>query len=70
LRLYTLLFGDVSFNKNKQYKDKLTKVIIAPSSFKHIKKSLASLGVDNSTIFPDIDGLCKNLEYRFTKESS
>jgi len=58
----------IAFNKNKNYKDKLTKIIIEPKHFTHIKKGLNLLGINNSTIFPDIDGLCKHLEYRFTHE--
>ncbi len=58
----------LAFNKNKNYKDKLTKITIEPKNFAHIKKGLNLLGINNSTIFPDIDGLCKHLEYRFAHE--
>jgi hypothetical protein len=59
----------IAFNKNKNYKNKLTKIIIESKHFSQIKKDLDLLGINNSTIFPDIDGLCKHLEYRFTHEN-
>ena len=55
----------ITFNENK-----LTKIIIKPKHFSHIKEDLNILGINNSMIFPDIDGLCKHLEYRFTHEKT
>ncbi|MHA4811747.1 FRG domain-containing protein [Flavitalea flava] len=56
----------VKFETNKSFKDKLVKCIIPYSGFPAIRKQLHVLGVNNSTIFPDIDGFCKHLEWRFS----
>ena len=55
----------IAFNENK-----LIKIIIKPEHFSDIKEDLNTLGINNSMIFPDIDGLCKHLEYRFTHEKT
>lgn len=57
------------FEDDKEYKEKLTKVTIHPSSFAGIRKQLHILGVNSSTIFPDIDGFCKHLEWRYSRYS-
>lgn len=57
----------VQLENNKKFKDKLSKFVIPPEYFSPIRKSLKMMGVNHSTIFPDIDGLCQHLERRFSK---
>lgn len=57
----------VSIEKNKNYKAKLTKLIIPPNKFAKLRKELHMYNVNASTLFPDIDGLCKHLQWRYTK---
>ena len=59
----------IKFETNKEFKDKLTKVIIPHKEFSIIRKQLHVLGVNNSTIFPDIDGFCRHLEWRYSRYS-
>jgi hypothetical protein len=57
----------VRFETHADFKSKLTKAIIPSNSFAAIRKQLNILGVNNSTVYPDIDGFCKHLERRFSK---
>lgn len=59
----------IKFETNKEFKNKLTKAIIPYEQFPSIRKQLHVLGVNNSTIFPDIDGFCRHLEWRYSKYS-
>ncbi len=57
----------VKFETHKEFKNKITKLIVPHDSFPRIRNSLKIMGVNHSTIFPDIDGLCQHLERRFSK---
>jgi hypothetical protein len=59
----------IKFELNKKYGYKLTKIIIQPSHFASIRKSLNLLGINNATVYPDLDGFCRHLEKRFSKQS-
>jgi hypothetical protein len=59
----------IRFETNREFKNKLTKVIIPHSKFSILRRQLHVLGVNNATIFPDIDGFCRHLEWRFSKYS-
>lgn len=59
----------IKFETKKEFKDKLTKAIIPYGQFASIRKQLHILEVNNSTIFPDIDGFCRHLEWRYSKYS-
>ncbi|GHU89073.1 hypothetical protein FACS1894155_05250 [Bacteroidia bacterium] len=59
----------IRFENNKNYKSKLTKLLIKGKDFAKIRKQLSMLGINYATIFPDIDGFCRNLEWRFAKHS-
>jgi len=56
----------VRFNEHQRYKDKLKRIVIQPGSFPTIRKELDMLGINHSTAFPDLDGLCKHLEWRYS----
>jgi hypothetical protein len=54
----------VQFEKHKRFSTKLIKLNILPGNFSEMRQRLHILGVNNATVFPDIDGLCKHLEWR------
>jgi hypothetical protein len=57
----------VRLETHHEFKNKLIKLVIPPSAFHSIRKSLSLLGINHAQIFPDIDGLCQHLERRFSK---
>lgn len=57
----------ISLEKNKVFKKGLMKIIISAEFFPSIRKSLSMLGTNDAQIFPDMDGLCRYLERRFSK---
>jgi len=59
----------IQFETNKEFKTKLSKIKIPYDYFPSIRKQLHTLGVNSSTIYPDIDGFCKHLQWRFSKYS-
>jgi hypothetical protein len=62
------LDGDtVRLESNATFRDRLTRLTIPSTNFSSIRKSLKMMGVNHSTVFPDIDGLCQHIERRFSK---
>jgi len=59
--------GFVSLEKNIRFRDRLTKFTVEASAFPDIRKHLDGCGVNRSTLFPDLVGLCSHLEWRYTK---
>jgi hypothetical protein len=57
----------VNFETNRVFSRKLTKVTIPHSQFAAIRKQLHIMGINNASVFPDIDGYCKHLEWRYSK---
>jgi hypothetical protein len=57
----------VRFETHRTFSKKLTKVMIPAGQFAAIRKQLHIMGVNNSSVFPDIDGYCKHLEWRYSK---
>jgi hypothetical protein len=57
----------VKFESHRDYKNKLTKVLIDGEYFARIRKNLDILGINHFTVFPDLDGFCKRLQWRFSK---
>jgi hypothetical protein len=56
----------VIFEKHSRFKNKLLKLIIPHEQFYYIRYRLNMLGTNYSRLFPDIDGLCRHLEWRFS----
>lgn len=56
----------VSFEKHSKFKGKLQKIIIPYGQFPRIRHRLNMLGVNSATLFPDIDGLCSHLQWRYS----
>ena len=55
----------VPLEKNRTYKNGLTKLIIPSRLFTDFKYKLNKIGVNQATIFADLDGLCGHLQWRF-----
>lgn len=56
----------IRFELHETFSAKLVKVKVPPERFSRIRKGLNILGVNSSMIFPDLDGLCKHLEWRYS----
>ena len=56
----------VKFERNKKFQKKLLKIIIPHEHFPRIRHRLNMLGVNSATLFPDIDGLCNHLKWRYS----
>lgn len=53
----------VAFETIRRIRERLTKLTIPASSFADIRSHLGRMGIDRSTLFPDIDGLCSNINW-------
>jgi len=58
----------IRFENNRNFKNKLTKLLIKGENFSKLRKQLSMLGIHYASIYPDIDGFCQNLEWRFAKK--
>jgi len=56
----------IQLETHKQFSKKLIKIIVPENRFSKIRHRLNILGVNHSTIFPDIDGLCAHLQWRYS----
>lgn len=56
----------VRFEEHANFKKKLMKIIVPPEHFSRIRHRLDMLGVNTATLFPDIDGLCSHLKWRYS----
>lgn len=50
-----------------KYKHKLIKFLIDPGLFTELRKNLNQLGINRSTLFPDIQGLAQHLDWLHSK---
>lgn len=55
-------------NTHKRYDSIFRKIIISSKSKSQIKKELFLAGISYSTLFPDLDGLSKEISYRFSNK--
>ena len=51
--------------ENPAYSEKLVKFTFDSRCFPQFRKDLNLLGVNASSMFPDLDGLCEHLEGRY-----
>jgi len=54
------------FETNNEFMDKLSKYNVPSSKFREIQSELNTLGINDSTLFPDLDGFCKYLTSKYT----
>ncbi|MFW5983110.1 MAG: FRG domain-containing protein [bacterium] len=57
----------VGLEKNKSYKERIIKLLIPADEKPDILKKLDKFGVNNQTIFPDFEGVCKQLNWEYEK---
>ncbi|MFO0836247.1 MAG: FRG domain-containing protein [Phycisphaerales bacterium] len=60
----------VRFERNEKYKERLSVVEMEESQLSRFRQELDLLGISRATLFPDLDGLCRHLEWvhAFTDE--
>lgn len=56
----------IALERHVKYSSKLTKIEIHPEHFRALRMELIMLGINNATLFPDLDGLCKHLSMRYS----
>jgi len=56
----------VRFDAHSGFKGRLIKIKIPHKCFPDLRSKLNIAGINSSTVFPDIDGLCKHLEWRYS----
>jgi hypothetical protein len=56
----------IAFEKNTMYKDRLTKLAINPEVFTDLTRTLNRFGINSATLFPDLDGVCAQIEAEYT----
>ena len=54
----------ISLNHNSRYKERLFKLTIQPEYFGDLRLDLDRLGVNAATMFPDLDGLCSDIQWQ------
>lgn len=55
----------VALNEADSFKNKLLKIKIPVARFQDIRNDLNTLGVNAFTIFPELEGLCAHLQWRY-----
>lgn len=53
----------IPLEKNTIYVDSLIKIIIPGEKFRGIRYNLDRCGVNDSSLFPDLDGICQHIEW-------
>lgn len=53
----------VPLEKNAQFRKRVKKVLVPADKFSDVRSSLSQCGVNRSTLFPDLDGLCRFLTW-------
>jgi len=56
----------VPFNKIVLYQPRLVKLVVPPSTFADIRFWLDQYGINQSTVFPGLDGLSRHIEWLHT----
>jgi hypothetical protein len=59
----------IPLEKNRRYKNKLIKLLVPAAQFPSIRRELDMFNANASLLFPDLDGLCSHLSWRYTKLS-
>ena len=53
----------ISLENNKIYSSELTKFIIPSKLFAECRVKLSKMGINYATVFPDMEGLCRHIEW-------
>ena len=57
------------FNKEKMAKGKLRRFTIPVKKFNSLRKELQTLNINQATVYPDLEGLCGHLKWRYFEQS-
>ena len=55
-----------TLDRVKRLKARLVKVIIPGEAFSEIREHLGRMGINHASMFPDLDGLCKDILWNHT----
>lgn len=55
----------IPFERNEEYSERLFKIKISSKCFKECKSRLHNFGINSASMYPDIDGLAKHVEWLF-----
>jgi hypothetical protein len=58
----------VPFENNQDYNDRLFKIRIQSKCFPECKRRLHNFGINSASMYPDIDGLAKHVEWIFLEQ--
>ena len=58
----------VAFENNKDYSDKLFKIEVRSECFSECKRRLHNFGINSASMYPDIDGLAKHVEWLYLEK--
>lgn len=53
----------IPLEKNKTYKPRLKKIVVPSENFSDIRYQLDRMGINAKSIYPDLDGLCKHIQW-------
>lgn len=58
----------IPFEQNKDYRDRLFKIKIDSTCFPECKRRLHHFGINSASMYPDIDGLAKHVEWIYLEQ--
>lgn len=58
----------VPFEHNKHYRDRLFKIRVESKCFPECQRRLHNFGINSASMYPDIDGLAKHVEWIFLEQ--
>lgn len=56
----------VDLEKNNKFNEKLVKIPVPANRFESLRDELYRCGVHHATMYPDLDGICRHLAWRYT----
>jgi hypothetical protein len=60
------IYKFIPLENNRRFQNKLIKIIVPFNRFSSIRTQLHISGINYSTVFPDMEGLCRHLSWRFS----
>jgi len=58
----------IAFEKNKEYSERLFKIKVNAECFSECKLRLHNFGINSASMYPDIDGLAKHVQWLFLEK--
>jgi hypothetical protein len=56
----------VPLERNRRFSAKLVKIRVPANAFPALRRELHSCGINYASMFPDLDGACRHLMWRYT----